>query len=198
MRIPFVPKKITIPKDRFDFIRQYRGGGFMLIAGAFYWLLAFALTYILSGDALNNFYIWGGLLVPIFGLICFKVFHLKVASSPYSSLVAFSSAITVCCFPVLLLIKELNPSMILPVLCIINATHLLILCWVYLDYLYAIMLMIGECTGITFIFSIPQQYVHFLCLIWGIVSLSAGIIIQISSKKPLKGYDCRIVDLKNK
>lgn len=195
MKIPFVPKNITIPKDRFDFIQQYRGGGFMLISGAIYWLLAFALTYIINGDILNNFYIWGGLLVPILGFICFKVFHLKVISSSYSSLVAFASTITVCCFPILLLIKQLNPFMILPVLCIINATHLLILCWVYLDYLYAIMLMIGEFIGIAFIFSIPQQYVHFLCLIWGIISFVVGIIIHISSKMPLKGYNCKIVDL---
>lgn len=195
MKIPFVPKNITIPKDRFDFIQQYRGGGFMLISGAIYWLLAFALTYIINGDILNNFYIWGGLLVPILGFICFKVFHLKVISSSYSSLVAFASTITVCCFPILLLIKQLNPFMILPVLCIINATHLLILCWVYLDYLYAIMLMLGECIGIAFIFSIPQQYVHFLCLIWGIISFAVGIIIHISSKTPLKGYNCKIIDL---
>jgi len=36
MRIPFVPKNVAIHRDRFDFIQQYRGGGFMLIAGSIY------------------------------------------------------------------------------------------------------------------------------------------------------------------
>jgi len=34
VRIPFVPKNVEINQDRYDFIKGYRGGGFMLIAGA--------------------------------------------------------------------------------------------------------------------------------------------------------------------
>ena len=197
MRIPFVPKNIEIQKDRFDFIQQYRGGGFMLIAGSIYWLLAFVLTYFINGDGVNNFYIWGGLLTPIFGLISYKVLNLKANQSQYTSLVGFASAVTACCFPVLLLIKQLNSTMILPVLCIINATHLLILCWIHLEYLYFIMVMMGECIGIAFIYSISLEYVHFICLIWGIISFVFGIIIHKSSRTPLKGYSYKIIDTAN-
>ena len=59
MRIPFISKKeeIEINKDRYDFIKDYRGGGFMLIGGAVFWLLAFILTFILNKDTILYFYI---------------------------------------------------------------------------------------------------------------------------------------------
>lgn len=194
MRIPFVPKNVAINKDRFDFIKQYRGGGFMLIAGSVYWLMAFVLTYFLDRTIITNFYIWGGLLVPVIGMVIYKILKIKAHQNQYSSLVGFASAITACCFPILLLIKQLDSSKILPVLCIINATHLLILCWVHLEYLYFIMLALGECIGMTFIYSVSSKYVHFICLIWGTISLVFGIVIHILSKHPLKGYDYQILE----
>ncbi|MCU7667431.1 DUF7010 family protein [Bacillus thuringiensis] len=196
MRIPFVPKNVMVHRDRFDFIQQYRGGGFMLIAGSIYWLLAFALTYFLDGTILTNFYIWGGLLIPIFGILFFKLMKMKANPSQYSSLVGFASAITVYCFPVLLLVKELDSTKVLPILCIINAAHLIILCWIHLDYLYFIMVMVGECLSMFFIYSISSEYVHFICLVWGAISLAFGLIIHINSKTPLKGYDYQIIDEK--
>ncbi|MFJ7887037.1 DUF7010 family protein [Lysinibacillus xylanilyticus] len=196
MRIPFVPKNVMVYRDRFDFIQQYRGGGFMLIAGSIYWLLAFTLTYVLNGAILNNFYIWGGLLVPIIGSVFYKLMKMKANPSQYASLVGFASAITVCCFPILLLIKELDSTKILPILCIINAAHLLILCWVHLEYLYFIMVMVGVFFSMAFIYSIPSEYVHFICLIWGSISLLFGVIIHTNSKIPLKGYDYQIIDVK--
>lgn len=191
MRIPFIPKneKIEIDKDRYDFIKDYRGGGFMLISGAIYWLLAFILTFLLNKDAIVTFYIWGGLLTPLMGIILYKVLKMSAKPSQYSSLVGFASSITVVCIPVLLLIRDLNAEMILPVLCIINASHLLILCWVHLDYWYFILVMLGVSLGSLFIFTIPGSQVYYLALIWGIVSLIVGITIHLSTKNPLKGYN---------
>ncbi|MEY9969749.1 hypothetical protein ABH966_000111 [Lysinibacillus sp. RC46] len=196
MRIPFVPNNVMVHRDRFDFIQQYRGGGFMLIAGSIYWLLAFALTYVLDETLLTKVYIWGGLLVPIIGSLFYKLLKMKANPSQYTSLVGFASAITVCCFPVLLLVNQLDSTKILPILCIINATHLIILCWVHLEYLYFIMVMVGVCLSMAFIYSIPSVYVHFICLIWGLISLIFGVIIHINSKIPLKGYDYQIIDEK--
>lgn len=190
MRIPFIPKneKIEIHKDRYDFIKDYRGGGFMLMSGAVFWLLAFLLTFILNKNVILTFYIWGGLLTPIMGIILYKLLKMSAKPSPYSTLVGFASAITVVCIPILLLIKDLNSEMILPVLCIINASHLLILCWVHLDYWYFILVMFGVSLGSLFIFTIPGSHVHYLALIWGIGSLIVGITIHLSTKSPLKGY----------
>ncbi|KMY32414.1 hypothetical protein ACZ11_09815 [Lysinibacillus xylanilyticus] len=196
MRIPFVPKNVMVQRDRFDFIQQYRGGGFMLIAGSIYWLLAFALTYVLNETILIKFYIGGGLLVPFLGILFYKLMKMKANPSQYSSLVGFASAITGCCFPVLLLVNELDSTKILPIICIINATHLIILCWIHLEYLYFIMVMMGVCLGMSFIYSIPSEYVHFICLIWGLISLIFGVIIHINSKIPLKGYDYQIINEK--
>ncbi|MGE8001919.1 DUF7010 family protein [Lysinibacillus sp. NPDC093216] len=196
MRIPFVPNNVMVHRDRFDFIQQYRGGGFMLIAGSIYWLLAFVLTYVLDETLLTKVYIWGGLLVPIIGSLFYKLLKMKANPSQYTSLVGFASAITVCCFPVLLLVNQLDSTKILPILCIINATHLIILCWVHLEYLYFIMVMVGVCLSMAFIYSIPSVYVHFICLIWGLISLIFGVIIHINSKIPLKGYDYQIIDEK--
>ena len=109
--------------------------------------------------------------------------------SQYSSLVGFASSITVVFIPVLLLVKDLNPDMILPVLCIINASHLLILCWVHLDYCYFILVMLGVSLGSLFIFTLPGSQVHYIALIWGLSSLIIGIIIHLSAKNPLKGYN---------
>ncbi len=192
MRIPFVPKDVEINQDRYDFIKEYRGGGFMLMAGSAYWLLAFILTYALPKAIIVEFYLWGGLLIPLCGWFLFKVMRMSAKPNQYSSLVGFASSIIVVCLPVLLLVKELNPSMLLPVLCIINAAHLLILCWVHLDYLYFILVMLGVSLGILFIYTLPESYVHFLGLIWGFISLVTGVIIHISTKRPLKGYDFTI------
>lgn len=198
MRIPFVPKDIEIEKERYDFISQYRGGGFMLIAGSIYWFLSFALTYFIHGNALNNFYIWGGLLTPILGFVIFKLLKLKIdlktKQSKYTSLVAFASAITVCCFPIFILINQLDSSMILPIICIVDATHLLIICWIHLEYLYFINFLLGEIIGLTFIYYIPHSYVHFICLIWGLISLVSGVVIHFS-KSPLSGYNYKIGDI---
>lgn len=191
MRIPFISKKqeFEINKDRYDFIKDYRGGGFMLIGGAVFWLLAFALTFVLNKDTIVYFYIWGGLLTPVIGIALFKILKMSAKPSQYSSLIGFASSITVVFIPVLLLVKELNSDMILPVLCIINASHLLILCWVHLDYWYFILVMLGVSLGSLFIFTLPESQVHYLALIWGLSSLIVGIIIHLSSKDPLKGYN---------
>lgn len=189
MRIPFVPKDVAIHQDRFNFIRDYRGGGYMLIAGSVYWFIAFILYYVLNDNSLINYYTFGGVAVPLYGLVMYKVLRMKASPSQYSSLAGFASMITVCCIPVLLLIKEQAPDMLLPTLCIINSSHLLMLCWIHLDYLYFILLILGECIGITFLISISSQYVHFIGLIWGTISLVFGLIIHITARKPLRGYD---------
>lgn len=196
MRIPFIPKneEIEINKDRYEFIKDYRGGGFMLISGAVFWLLAFLLTFVLNNQALLSFYIWGGLLTPIIGIALYKILKMSAKPSQYSTLVGFASSITVVCIPILLLVKALKPEMLLPVLCIINASHLLILCWVHLDYWYFILVTFGVSLGSLFIFSIPGSQVHYLALIWGILSLVVGIIIHVSTKNPLKGYNLIIKD----
>lgn len=192
MRIPFVPKNVEINRERYDFIKGYRGGGFMLIAGAGFWLLAFILTYVLSKAVIAEFYIWGGLLTPVIGWVLFKGLGMSVKPNSYSSLVVFASSFTVICIPVLLLIKEMNKEMLLPVICIINAAHLLILCWVHLDYLYFILVMLGVSLGCLFIYTIPGSQAHYLALIWGLISLIFGIIIHLSTQRPLKGYDFTI------
>lgn len=194
MRIPFVPKNIQINRDRYEFIQQYRGGGFMLISGSIYWLLSFFLSYYLKDTTLNSFYIWGGLLVPILGLVIYKVLKLNAKPSQYTSLVAFASAMTPCCFPIVLLIESFNPSIILPVLCIINAPHLLVLCWIHLDYLYSILAMLGICIGMFFIYSVPNHYMYFIALAWGVISLISGLVIHKSTNEPLKEYDYHIID----
>lgn len=194
MRIPFVPKKVTLNRDRVDFICQYRGGGFMLMAGSMYWLSAFLFTYIFDKNILTKFYIFGGLSVPLLGYLLYKLLRMKAGSNQYASLVGFASAITACCFPILLLVKQLDQTKILPLLCIINAAHLLILCWIYLEYLYFIMVMLGECIGMAFIYSISSEYVHYICLIWGVISFIFGLAIHISAKTPLKGYEYKIVE----
>ena len=182
MRIPFLPKEISIQQDRFDFIKESRGGGFMLIAGSIFWFLSFALTYILKQNQIENFYIYGGLSIPILGYIFSKLLRLKFSQNQYRSLVAFSSGITVCCLPILFIIKDLNSNLILP-----------ILCWVHLDYLYAILVAFGVCIGILFIYSISCQYTHFIGLIWGIISLCLGVYIHINTKNPLQGYKYIII-----
>ncbi|WP_237979726.1 DUF7010 family protein [Bacillus thuringiensis] len=192
MRIPFVPKNVEISQDRYDFIKEYRGGGFMLIAGAVFWLLAFILTYALPKVAVVEFYIWGGLLIPIIGVSLFKVMKMSAKPNQYSSLVTFSSGVVVVCIPVLLLIKELNVDMLLPVICIINAAHFLILCWVHLDYLYFILVILGVSLGCLFIYTLPSSQVHYLALIWGLISLITGVITHYSTQQPLKGYDFSI------
>lgn len=192
MRIPFLPKDIEIQKDRYNFISQYRGGGFMLMAGSIYWLLSFVLTYFINGDALINLYIWGGLLTPILGLFIYKILNMKIEKSQYSSLVMFASVMTACCIPVVILIKQLDSTMILPTICIINVTHLLILCWLHLEYLYFIMVILGISIGITFIYYIPHHYVHFISLIMGLISFIFGAIIHYA-KSPLSGYNYKII-----
>lgn len=192
MRIPFVPKDVEINQDRYDFIKEYRGGGFMLMAGSAFWLMAFILTYVLPKAVIAGFYLWGGLLIPLFGWLLFKAMRMSTKPNQYSSLVGFASSIIVVCIPVLLLVKELNPYMLLPVLCIINAAHLLILCWVHLDYLYFILVMLGVSLGFFFIYTIPESQVYFLALIWGFISLVTGVIIHFSTQQPLKGYDFTI------
>ncbi|MGA3599391.1 DUF7010 family protein [Lysinibacillus agricola] len=192
MRIPFVPKNVEINQDRYDFIKGYRGGGFMLIAGAIFWLLAFILTYVLPKGTVVEFYIWGGLLTPVIGAALFNVMKMSTKPNQYSSLVVFSSGVIVVCLPVLLLIKQLNVDMLLPVICIINVAHLLILCWVHLDYLYFILVMLGVSLGCLFIYTLPSSQVHFLALVWGLISLITGIIIHYSTLQPLKGYDFTI------
>ncbi|CAD2073731.1 DUF7010 family protein [Phocicoccus pinnipedialis] len=192
MRIPFVPKDIEINQDRYDFIKEYRGGGFMLMAGSAFWLMAFILTYVLPDTVIGEFYLWGGLLIPLFGWLLFKVMRMSAEPNQYSSLVGFASSITAVCIPVLLLVKELDPYMLLAVLCIINAAHLVILCWVHLDYLYFILVMLGVSLGFLFINTIPEPQVHFLALIWGFISLVTGVIIHSSTQKPLTGYDFSI------
>jgi len=194
MRIPFVPKNVNLHKDRVDFISQYRGGGFMLIAGSVYWFLAFIFSYILSGETLHNFYTFGGFSVPVLGYIFYKLLKMKASSNQYASLVGFASAITACCFPILLLLKDINADMLLPALCIINAAHLLILCWIHLEYLYFILVIIGECLSMVFIYSVPSEYTHFISLAWGCVSLLFGIVIHNTNKNPLKGYDFVVLD----
>ena len=194
MRIPFVPKNVMIHKDRYEFIQQYRGGGFMQIASSIYWLLAFILTYFLDKPILTNYYIFGGFIIPIVGYVTYKLLQLKAAPNQYTSLVGFASAITACCFPILLLIRDYDLQMILPVLCIISSSHLLILGWVHLDYLYMIKTAIGVCLGMAFIFSVPSEYIHFICLIYGFITLLFGVIIHVASKTPLKGYDFQIID----
>ena len=191
MRIPFISKKeeIEINQDRYDFIKEYRGGGFMLIAGAFFWFLAFILTFVLNKTAVEMFYIWGGLLTPVIGVILFKGLKMSAKPSQYSSLIGFASSITIVCIPILLLVKKLNPAMLLPVLCIINASHLLILCWVHLDYWYFILVMFGVSLGSLYIFTIQGSQVHYLALIWGLVSLIIGITIHLASQHRLKGYN---------
>lgn len=89
------------------------------------------------------------------------------------------------------MIKDLNNNLILPILCIINASHLLILCWVHLDYLYFILVAFGLSMGMFFIYLIPSDFAHFIGLIWGIVSMCVGIFIHFNTKTPLKGYDYR-------
>lgn len=189
MRIPFVPKDVEITQERFDFVKEYRGGGFMLIGGSIYWLLAFLLTYVLSQEVIVEFYTWGGLLVPVFGFLLYKILGMSAKPSQYSSLVGFASATIAVCIPILLLIRELDADMLLPVLCVINAAHLLILCWVHLDYWYFLLVAFGVFLGFLFIYTIPAHQVHFLALIWGIVSLVVGIIIHLSTRQPLKSYD---------
>lgn len=161
----------------------------MLVSGSVFWLLAFLLTSILNKKKISNFYIWGGFLTPIIGIALFKIFKMSANPSQYSTLVGFASSITVVSVPVLLLVKDLKPAALLPVLCIINASHLLILCWVHLDYWYFILVMFGVFLGSQFIFSIPESQVHYLALIWGGLSLAVGIIIHLSTKNPLKGYN---------
>ena len=192
MRIPFVSKDVEINQDRYDFIKEYRGGGFMLIAGAGFWLLAFILTYALPKAAVAEFYIWGGLLIPVIGVALFKGMKMSAKPNQYASLVGFASCVTVVCIPVLLLVKEVNVDMLLPVICIINAAHLLILCWVHLDYLYFILVMLAISIGCLFIYTLPDSQVHYLALIWGLISLITGIITHLSTQQPLKGYDFTI------
>ncbi|WP_181350290.1 hypothetical protein [Thalassobacillus sp. CUG 92003] len=189
MRIPFLPKDVEINQDRYDFIKDYRGGGFMLIAGSGFWILAFIVTYFLSDTTVVEFYIWGGLLIPVFGVLLFKGMKMSAKPNQYASLVAFASCVIVVCLPVLLLIKELNADMLLPVICIINAAHLLILCWVHLDYWYFILVMLGVALGCLFIYVVPGPYVHYLALVWGFVSFVTGVMIHLSTKSPLSGYD---------
>lgn len=161
----------------------------MLVSGSVFWLLAFLLTSKLNKKMISNFYIWGGFLTPIIGIALFKIFKMSANPSQYSTLVGFASSITVVSVPVLLLVKDLKPAALLPVLCIINASHLLILCWVHLDYWYFILVIFGVFLGSQFIFSIPESQVHYLALILGGLSLAVGIIIHLSTKNPLKGYN---------
>jgi hypothetical protein len=198
MRIPFVPKDVALHQDRVDFIRDHRGGGYLLMAGSVYWLSAFALFYVLDTAPLLNYWLFGGLAIPLYGFILYKRLRMQASPSQYSSLVGFASMVTVCCIPVLLIIMEVTPNMLLPSFCVINAAHLLLLCWVHLDYLYFILVMLGEAIGIAFMLSIPSDYVHFIGLVWGTISLIFGIIIHVSTKEPLKGYDYSILQRRRK
>ena len=150
------------------------------------------VTYALPKATVEEFYIWGGLLIPVIGVTLFKAMKMSAKPNQYSSLVGFASCIIVVCIPVLLLIKELNVDLLLPVICIINAAHLLILCWLHLDYLYFILVMLGVSLGCLFIYALPSDQVHFLALISGLISLVTGIIIHSSTQQPLKGYDFTI------
>ncbi|PGL56397.1 hypothetical protein [Bacillus cereus] len=93
-------------------------------------VISIYINYALPKVAVVVFYIWGGLLIPIIGVALFKVMKMSAKPNQYSSLVTFSSGVVVVCIPVLFLVKELNADMLLPVICIINAAHFLILCWI--------------------------------------------------------------------
>jgi hypothetical protein len=166
----------------------------MLAAGSVFWFAAFAVAYVLEGETLTTFYTFGGLSVPVLGYLLFKVLGMKAEYSQFTSLVAFSSALTAFCTPLLLFISNFAAERILPVLCAINAAHLLILCWVHLDYLYFLLAALGECLSIAFLFYVPAGCAHYVALVWGAVSLPCGILIHVLTKTPLRGYNVEIID----
>lgn len=193
MRIPFLKKNITITSERYQFIKETRGGSFMLFAGAIYWYVSFVTISIAPLKIGNIVYTYGGILIPIIGFVILKIQNLKMPKkNQYTWLVIFSSLITPFCFPVLILIGKYDMRLVPPAIAIINGAHLLILMWIHLDYIYAIISMIYLIIGITFMFYLQQFAIVYVGLLCSILSTLSGTIIYFTSKKPLKGYKASI------
>lgn len=189
MRIPFLKKNIVITCERYEFIKESRGGSFMLFSGAIFWYVAFIIATIAPLKITGAVYTYGGLAVPVIGFIILKMQHLNISkNNQYTWLAIFSSIITPFCFPLLILVAKYDMRLVPPTLCIINGAHLLILMWIHLEYIYAIMSMAYFIIGINFMFNFQKIAMVYVGLSASIVSVIGGFIIYLNTKTPLQGY----------
>lgn len=193
MKIPFTTKDISVTEERFEFIKNTKGGSSGIFAGAIFWLLAVVISSIAPKEVAANFYIFGGIVViPVGSSLILKMMGGKMEKSSYNSLIIISNMLFAFLYPLLLIIGASNLNYIPAAVAIINGAHLLVFMWIHYEFLHCIMAVVSLLVGCLFIFYIPQYAFRGVGLINLVVNLIFGFLVFRSTTTPLKQYNYSI------
>lgn len=191
MRIPFLPRLSSndISAAQVQFIQASHGGSPLLFAGATFWFVAGLLAIFLPLDLSTSVYLYGGLLVPLFGFGIARLQRTKLLQpSQYTSLATIAPMMTVFCLPILFVLADINPLLPAAALTIIDAGHLPVLMWIHLDYTYFLAACAKLVIGLAFLLSFPDMAPVGVGILSGCVSLLAGWAVWKASRDPLRPY----------
>lgn len=194
MRIPFIPKverasDLQLEAGLLRYIRDSRGGSAFLLAGAFFWFVV-GLGSVLAPPLRVELVLYGGLTVPIIGMVVARVQGARLfGDSRYSSLAALAVVTELAALPVMFFLRDSHPAILPAILMITDGAHLVIYMWLHLDYTYFIAANLKVVLGVLFLFGmiIPGSYAA-QGVLSGAISLTAGLLVYRDSSRTLDLY----------
>lgn len=194
MRIPFIPKvqsqeQLGLEPARLRFIADTRGGSAFLIAGAAFWLVGALLAQI-APDIRVVWLLYGGLAVPVLGIVIAKLQGAHLWGHPgYASLVVFATVTEVAALPTMFYLRVEHPEALPGILMIADGAHLLILMWLHLDYTYFLAGSTKALLGGLFLFGVLWDGSYPLQMLGsGVISLAAAMLVWRDSQQTLRLY----------
>ncbi|MEP1123946.1 MAG: hypothetical protein ABJH68_08675 [Ilumatobacter sp.] len=197
MRIPFIPKVDDLAESGVDrglwtYIEDSRGGSAFLFAGAIFWF-AVSATALLGDDEWVNVLLYGGVFVPVVGWAIARSQGARLFSDVrYASLAALAVATELAALPVMFLLRDTRPGVLVAILMIADGAHLLIFMWLHLDYWYFLAANTKIVLGVTFLFgALVEDSPAAQATSSGVVSLVVAPLIWRDSRRTSTLYHRR-------
>lgn len=194
MRIPFVSKVSTqdelgVEDARLQFIADTRGGSAFLFAGAVFWLGG-SLVAQVAPDVRVAWVLYGGLLVPVLGLLIARLQGARLGGHPgYAVLVMAATLTELAALPTMFYLRAEHPEALPAILMIADGAHLLILMWLHMDYTYFLAGYAKALLGALFLFGVFWEGSYPLqMLAAGVISLLSAPLVWRDSGRTLQLY----------
>jgi hypothetical protein len=189
LRVPYLKQNIKITESRIEYIKNTCGGSTGLYSGAFFWLVASIISLLCSQYISTSFYIFGGaILVPVLSTRILSLKKKKKAGGEYLHLTIISNMIFIVLYPIVYVLQNQLPTYIPTVVALINAAHLLIFMWIYLEFLYCILVGGYFVVSMLFIFFFTQYMYNYLGFVLCIINLIFAVIIERNAKRVSEIY----------
>lgn len=194
MRIPFVPRvssqeDLGVEDARLRFISDTRGGSAFLFAGAVFWLVG-AVVAGVAPDARVPWILYGGLLVPVLGVVIARLQGARLGGHPgYAVLVMAATLTELAALPTMFYLRADHPETLPGILMIADGAHLLVLMWLHLDYTYFIAGYLKAVLGCLFLFGVLWEGSYPLQMTAsGVISLVSAVLVWRDSGRTLDLY----------